>query len=825
MKTMKKTISLVLVLCMFVSSLAVAFVAFAGEDDVTKATEAVNALIADKTSITGRAPTDEAKLEAYKKKLALYDAAVSAYKALSVEEKDAFDVQLTLNILKAVTERESFLIKEDFDSKLPEGSTWKDQMSAIESRIRATALLDEKLGEHPVRTQTLEFANKYLGTKHKCNDGKEFAISSSSNFTKYPELIPYAKEYIEAYKSAPQLVRMYLDGYSASFASFSSNIVGSVFSDVIKITGKINLAENPFAGTGKPTITNKKPNAKNYAGGTSDPEYIAALNLYLADKKTVVEYDQKEKNYEYNFYIEAIKAYKDIIPEAKTACEVALALYEGYIDFETTGNTEKAKAGMKVFDEMTGAYDSAFYKKLGSVYAYYLVYLNSKKDDYAYNNVMISQLYAKCEETAGMTMIAEFEKWLEAIDLDSVTNEIIAEAEAKYKEIPRALLSKISDEAEKKYSAILALYDPTKPLTPSDYKFENEISDFSSVNGLASIPGVNKAFNIVAAVENKIATVVYKTAVKTLLKNENVSVVGALYKYIVDANIIASGINISSLLSKELRPSDMASFITEEKYAGAKAKLLAAAEKDDSVNAYSSIKFENGDWGFENGDAQGFANALAVALRPIVDILHNGILIISNIIYLPNSTSAKGDYVYGAYEELIPILEGIGLEGVISSEEYTEKFYAAQKGEKYDYLDSLILPVLVPVVNLITKLENNVVFTIYDILPNVARTIDTGLLDSQIHAFLKKSSTLGGIEVNLSGDAVNEMLSGLSFTVSLGKMKIKIGFRAINWNRLSRSGSLRTVESKKASNLYRLDVKADRAKVQENIARSIKISF
>ncbi len=309
------------------------------------------------------------------------------------------------------------------------------------------------------------------------------------------------------------------------------------------------------------------------------------------------------------------------------------------------------------------------------------------------------------------------------------------------------------------------------------------------------------------------------------MKNENISIVGSLYKYIVDADITASGINVSNVLAKELRPSDMASFLVEEKFAGAKEKLLAAAETDDTVNAYASIKFTKGDWGFEDGDAQGFANALAAALRPMTDILHNGVLIISNIIYLPNYNSNKGDYVYGAYEELIPILEGIGLEGVISSQEYTENFYAAQKGEKYDYLDSLILPILNPVVNLITKLEKNVVFTLYDILPNVARTIGTGLLDTQIHSFLKKSSTLGGVQVDLTGEAINNKLAGASFTLPIGRLKIKIGLSAMDWSRLSRCGELCLAESKTASNLYRTTVKADRAKVQENIAKSIRISF
>lgn len=177
------------------------------------------------------------------------------------------------------------------------------------------------------------------------------------------------------------------------------------------------------------------------------------------------------------------------------------------------------------------------------------------------------------------------------------------------------------------------------------------------------------------------------------------------------------------------------------------------------------------------------------------------------------------------YEELIPILEGIGLEDVISSQEYTDRFYAAQKGNTYDYLDSLVLPILQPVVGLIDKLEKNVVLTLFDILPNVARMIDTDFLDAQLHTFLAKSSTLSGVEFDLTKDAVTEMISGLTFEVPISKLfSFTVGLKNIDWNKLSRCGTLRTVKSASASNALRLDVKADRARVQENIIKSISIS-
>ena len=674
-------------------------------------------------------------------------------------------------------------------------------MTAIQSRVEATKLLDEKLGEHPMRTAALELGNKYLGTKVKLSDGKELSLTANSNFVQYPELRAAAKEYIAAYKEAPQLVRMYLDGYSATFFSFSGTNSGVVYRDIIKMSGKVGIAEKPFEGTA-PAITVKKPKTSDYAGGANDPAYIEALNAYLAQKKENVEFTQAKCNYEYNMNIEAMKDIIASVPELKNATDVALKLYEGYLEFDQTGNTQKASDAMDVYNAMTDEYDLAVYKSIGGISVYYMIYLNSKKDDYAYSNLGVSQLYKKCEETAGMSLVAEFEEFISKIDLSTVDNGVVASAQEKYKQIPVTLLSKISDEITEKYNEILKLYDPVKPLTPSDYKFEKEISEYRQASLIAGIPGVHKAFGIIATVENVFMSIIYRLSVKTLITNKNVSIIGSLYDMIADANLVASGINVSSILAPDLAPSKMASFLEEEKFAGAKAKLLKAAEADDTTNAYANIKFESGDWGFNDGDADGFVNALAAALRPVTNILHNGIAIVNNVIYLPNSTASNGDYVYGAYEELIPILEGIGLRGVISSEEYTQKFYEAQKGNTYDYLDSLIIPVLKPITNLIEDIEKKPVFTIFDILPNVARTIDTGVLNKQVKAFLGKSSLLKGINVDLSADGINNMICNKTFSIPLNNRNLSITCKEIDWNVLSRCGSLTLTDSASASNSY-----------------------
>lgn len=105
-----------------------------GSEAYTAAVQAVEALLANRTNINTAAPADEAKLEAYNAKLALYNTAVAAYKALTEAEKDQFPVANALSFLKAVTEREAYVIKASFDASRPDGTP---AMSATDSRVAA----------------------------------------------------------------------------------------------------------------------------------------------------------------------------------------------------------------------------------------------------------------------------------------------------------------------------------------------------------------------------------------------------------------------------------------------------------------------------------------------------------------------------------------------------------------------------------------------------------------------------------------------------------------------------------------------------------------
>ncbi|MGN0567372.1 MAG: hypothetical protein ACI4JR_02150 [Acutalibacteraceae bacterium] len=848
MKKIKLTVSLLLALVMMLSSVSTVFAAGNGEvvseirsaaalRSIAKAVEEatggenVVALEAQMTEYFNTAkdskyygvyitskpskPTDETYMATYNAKAAEYEEIVKKYKALSESEKDAFDIVLAGKLLNEVTGREAYLI------------TVEDPSTTInDARNSVCDNMSDYLGKHTARDNARKLAEHF----YKPFSGTT-KLSANINFSTVAGAAEALDKYVADYKASDKLTRAYLDCVSVT-GQFTSAVVGSKFKDLVNMMGNRKNAENPSTVEIPKAIA--KPNAKNYAGGETDPEYIAALNEYLVSKEANLAATAEQNNHKYAFYAEAMAELIETAPEYANAVNTAFALRDGYVTFRTTGKTDKAESSVAAYDALSEN-DLTRFKGIQSIYAYYEYYLNSAGNDYAYSNMSYSQFYKKCQETAQMALVQEFENWVMAVDLDRVTNATVAEAQDRYGELPSSLISQISPEAKEKYDAIIALYDPVKPLTPSEDKFEDQFADFrpTSIPEL-KIPFARNIANAKISTNDKLLAGILNNALAenagkdadsyTIFANDSISSLLPLYNEIVNMNLEASGINISKILAGYLKPSAVAAFLVEEKFSGAREKLLAAAETDDTTNAYATIAFEDGDWGFTDGDKEGFKEAVAAMLRPVADILHNGILIISQIISLPNTQKSNGDYVYGAYEELIPLFEALGLKGVISSEEYSARFYAAQKVSKESSLSALFLPIVSPIVDLVDDLMANPMTTVLDLLPRLARALNFNLVTKSIQNFLSKSSLLAGMasSIDLSADAVNNMIDGKTFSFDIGKyLTATITLKAIDWVKLAGCGSLELADSVSAANAYRVDIKADRPAVSVLMDRYI----
>lgn len=202
-----------------------------GESDAYKAAkEALTALKADSTNIATKVPTDAAKLEAYNKKLALYETAVNACKALTEAEKDAMDIDLMLWFLREVVNRESFL----------------DGGTGAANKMKVTKNLSAYVGPHAARDAAVALVAPLHEGKPK--------ISTSSKFTDEKEQ-QALEAYINAFKAAPELVRMYADGLYISgtsvyfyyvYADGSYNAKrGTRAADLAKMIGLCYTAQNP----------------------------------------------------------------------------------------------------------------------------------------------------------------------------------------------------------------------------------------------------------------------------------------------------------------------------------------------------------------------------------------------------------------------------------------------------------------------------------------------------------------------------------------------------------------------------------------------------
>jgi hypothetical protein len=205
--------------------------------------------------------------------------------------------------------------------------------------------------------------------------------------------------------------------------------------------------------------------------------------------------------------------------------------------------------------------------------------------------------------------------------------------------------------------------------------------------------------------------------------------------------------------------------LTEEKFKGAVTALKAAGSD------WNALTLSNGDMGFQDGDKEGFLDAVAALFRPLS--------IITLALKIENTIDpSKGTYTYGAYEDLVPIFETLDLKGYMSSHEYT--LYVNEVKEKNSdmVMDARVRPILVPIFNLIDEFSQNPLDTLVTVLPKLGFALKTDLLSKQIAALLGKISLISVTPPDLSAGALFDMLApklqnmnfnGLTVSLTLNK--------------------------------------------------------
>ena len=837
MRRWKRTLSAVLAGAMMLTAMSGGISAFAEEvggtsDTVAAATEAITAVNNDNTNIA--ADATEANQAAYDAKLKLYNDAVTAYKTVPEKDRDELDAAMMVKFLGNYINREAYV---DVREKNPDA----DRVSiAITDRKAVMDGLAADLGDHPERDAAMAFAAEYYAedatiggvyvARYSGTYGNQDAIRAM-NATTRGQLKTALEDALDSLKAFTQDELIYLGAIGSTMTNmdyFSTSSNYMYLANILKNYRDVLVIEDPWDGT----VAEREPQPPE-----NTARYEDAYRAYMDEKKAYRMANEEKSAYELEVAAQVLgsftagAAFSEAVNMALDMYESFMALVDDVTDLTVIRETKTAYDTF--YARANTDFQKSVYNQVRNVFPSYVLGYMNMTPDWAFASVGATQWPTYMQNAIDSeAAYDEFVEALNALNVDEVTNDDIAEIRAQYNALPNVYKQCASDDVYDKLYDVLAAYTPEHPANvPSDDQFEDVVGSWEQtevaypdyetatpeniqtyiIDALDStlpsllgqfIPEIGAAGSLQAYLE------------QTVYTNQALATILNLYHTLAGLNITidAGGmqLNIGEIIEGIVKPSELSELLTEEKFSGAKAKIDAAgtANEDDSV-AYVDIAFANGDWGFQDGDQEGFINAFAAVLRPLINALTlDGAVIGIQLLYMPNTVEVDGNYTYGAYEYLIPLLEGIGLEGVISSEEYSDAFFAAEtKGEK---LDAAILPILKPIFGLVDDIAAFPFNTLLDLLPRLGKVVNDGILNDSVKNALGTSSVLSGLtaSLDLSADGLNSLISSLIPTL-LGE-DTEFVLEAIDWNALAYSGTPDVVESVSSTNMYRVDVVSDK---------------
>lgn len=207
---------------------------------------------------------------------------------------------------------------------------------------------------------------------------------------------------------------------------------------------------------------------------------------------------------------------------------------------------------------------------------------------------------------------------------------------------------------------------------------------------------------------------------------------------------------VLGLLGVDVTPKGLASLLTEKEFAAAK----AAFEKADT---WADVDFSAVNYGFTDGDRDGFTNALVAVLRPVTGLL-DFILTDENLV-LFDAVTLKGGNGYNT--AIIPLLEALGCTDIKTYDEY-KKDVAADH-------DNLILDILNPILDLVEGIAATPLDGLTKILPNIAYFVDSNNVSVFVANLIAPVNSLlakAGFDLTKELDVLNnidldELLNGL----------------------------------------------------------------
>lgn len=715
----------------------------------SKILSAMTGTVAKLTGKTGPVGELEGKIDAYEGRvstaepseedLAGYNELVASYGKLTDAQKGELEVTRFDKLFHLVLDREYYVYRAEVSAETGKNPSSKDAYAAAQARAETI------LGNAGYVTCFAEAK----------------ALNETVNNNKLS-----AQERLDAFAAASENVRIYASLWYKSYTCFyykiNSSSAGKAFFTLAQAFGKEALAAEPF--TEKSPAKVSRPSAKNYEGGENDPQYIADFAAYMENQKAISEYNCRKANHTAKFEMQGMETVAAAASEYKAIVDIAkdaLAAMDAFAADNT--NLAPAKKVAAAYEKLTD-----YQKAVISESTVIKVRTEPREYDSSWSttSLYISTCCDRCKDIAQYDKLTAFIQLVNSI-AEPYDNDDIAKVRESYDAVPASLRASVPEEVMEKYKAILASIAPDTPsLVKPDLSVYTETTVVYPKG--ATRAQVEEALpKLENAVVNSILPLLgvdggLPNMVKTgLYTNYSVAEIAKML-YPLLGDLAGSLLNVT--------PEKLAKTLTEGKFAGAVAALNAAQTAGDAavaggaenVDYWSYFTVVNGNFGFRDGDKEGFLDAVAALFRPLS-------LLATALQFENNISTTNGTYTYGAYEDLMPIFEALDLEGVLSSHEYTLYVNKVKETDNNMAMDARIRPILVPILNLVDRFAEAPLDTLLDVLPKLGWALKSNLVNDQLSTLISKIKFVSVTPPDLSPAGLYDLLAGDSgeFSISL----------------------------------------------------------
>lgn len=434
----------------------------------------------------------------------------------------------------------------------------------------------------------------------------------------------------------------------------------------------------------------------------------------------------------------------------------------------------------------------------------------------------------QCNDVLYQLLLDDFNKYVSDTDLAKVTDSVVAAAKEKYVALSDAFKKKITDETMAKYTQIVkpasdkddfakevAAFNQTKITRPENSTvawttggIQSAVDELWDLVANTILPLVSKDIDLSKGLDKVLADNVYT--------NEMVGNILGLYASLSrnETDLGVMGFTLGDIINMLCSPSNIAKMLEEEKFASVAATIKSYndfKETDDTnkLEALAAHKFQSGDFGFKDGDREGFIDAVLAVLRPITTLLAPGakaLGLVSLNINMFDYIDGEGNYVEGVYANLIPLLEQLGCTDLMTVEEYKANYYSkVSETSATIAADQFLKPVIDSVLkNVLDVVSPDPLNGLIKVLPRLAHIVDTDMVNTSVKAALAQMGMLSGLAANLdlSKAFINKTLAQPIDLSSLIGSELTITLPPIDWAKLADCCTLETVESSSDFNKY-----------------------